>query len=160
MAERNAMSSRRTTKAYMREVLQTYRILFGQDERSRRLYAGERPSGTVDPILDDLCERKRIRLDLTYHGISHEQGDYSLAYDFLLLGDRLLELQTYSDCLNPDRLSQLWTDRRNPLQFFTFWAVIIVGGISIVLSLLQLVVSTAQLVIAVRSVPSSCECMG
>jgi hypothetical protein len=49
----------------------------------------------------------------------------------------------------------LWRDRRNPLQWYTFWAVLVVGGVSILLSFLQLVVSVAQLVVAIKTAPPS-----
>lgn len=65
--------------------------------------------------------------------------------DFPLLGDRLLALQTYSNRLQPNKLRDLWRDRRNPLQWYTFWAVLLIGGGSLIASILQLVVSIAML---------------
>jgi hypothetical protein len=46
----------------------------------------------------------------------------------------------------PSKVTDLWRDRRNPLQWYTFWAVLWVGGASIVLAVLQLVVSLVQTV--------------
>ncbi|KAK0609967.1 hypothetical protein B0T17DRAFT_603395 [Bombardia bombarda] len=80
-----------------------------------------------------------------------ERDTYSARDDFPVFGKRLLTLQHHNLRQQPSKMRDLWRDRRNPLQWYTFWAVFLVGGISIVLSLLQLAVSAAQLYIAVRA---------
>jgi hypothetical protein len=76
---------------------------------------------------------------------------YNAAFDFPHLGMRLLKLHSYSVSQNPSKLKELWDDRRNPLQWFTFWAVIWFGGISIVLSLIQTGLSIGQLYISINT---------
>ena len=58
------------TKSYLLEVLLSYRLLFGQEKRSHKLYqARERlrvkDMGSYDPLLDHLCARKSLPDDST-----------------------------------------------------------------------------------------------
>jgi hypothetical protein len=48
---------------------------------------------------------------------------------------------------NPEDLGILLHDRRDLLRFWTFWAVIGIGGISIVLAFLQMVLAIVQIVV-------------
>lgn len=61
-------------------------------------------------------------------------------------GDRLRQLKAYMDGQKPEGIRGLWADKRDSLQWYTFWAVIIVGSISLLLSFLSLAVSTVQTV--------------
>lgn len=54
-------------------------------------------------------------------------------------------LQRFIMTQQPSRVRDMWHDRRNPLQWYTFWAVLWVGGASILLGVLQLLVASAQL---------------
>jgi hypothetical protein len=146
---------------FLREILLSYRLLFGQDQRSRKLFRDrERSSisgsGHFDPFLDDLCGRKAANLQPRIAELLPEQRIYSIETRFPVLGGRLLELQAYNMRQNPGKLKELWRDRRNPLQFFTFWAVIVIGGLSILLSFLQILLSAAQLAVSLRQ--SQCTC--
>jgi hypothetical protein len=114
-----------------------------------------------DELLDLLCAHhydSTIRnLDQTFwpvtcrdfQGSLLEQGSYSSQDDLPFFGQRLANLQQFTRRQQPSKLADLWRDRRNPLQWYTFWAVLIVGGISITLSILQLLVGIAQLAIAI-----------
>jgi len=82
---------------------------------------------------------------------SPEFGVYSAARDFPIFGSRLLALQKHNQRQQPSRVRDLWRDRRNPLQWYTFWAVIVVGGLTVILAILQLAVSVAQLYYAPRT---------
>jgi len=46
---------------------------------------------------------------------------------------------------NPQDLVALWYDRRDILRFYTFWAVVVVGGLSVLLSFIQTVLTAIQL---------------
>jgi hypothetical protein len=70
---------------------------------------------------------------------------YSARGDFPNLGKRLLELQDYMNAQNPQDLVALWYDRRDILRFYTFWAVVVVGGLSVLLSFIQTVLTAIQL---------------
>jgi hypothetical protein len=158
-----------------REVLLTYRLLFGQSSQSRELAQNllsmlKKSSQEVDPFLETLCTVSQSRSlfkklfrnndtrslptklfpasTIDARGTFIESGSYSAQLDFPIFGRRLLALQNHNLRQQPNRVRDLWRDRRNPLQWYTFWAVIWVGGISIILSALQLAVSSAQLYFA------------
>lgn len=150
------------------EVLLSYRLIFGQTRGSRQLAKAalrlERNRGAdeYDELLELVCTHpydRKLR-DLpsalwpvtcrNFQGSLQEQSSYSSQDDFPLLGQRLAKLQSFTRRQQPSELWDLWRDRRNPLQWYTFWAVLIVGGISIVLGVLQLLVGIAQLVVGVK----------
>ena len=69
--------------------------------------------------------------------------------DYVIWGDRLRQLQSLIDQRyqrKPKTSKQLWTNRRDAANYYTFWTVIAVGGISIFLALASLAVTTAQTV--------------
>jgi hypothetical protein len=75
-----------------------------------------------------------------------QQSDvYNARDSFPRLGPRLIKLQQFSSGQRPSKLTDLWRDRRNPLQWYTFWAVLLVGGVANILAALQLAVGIAQL---------------
>lgn len=57
---------------------------------------------------------------------------------------RLRELRAYMDSCNPTGLRALWRDKRNTLNYYTFWGVIVFGTLSVVLAIFSLGVSAAQ----------------
>jgi hypothetical protein len=63
-----------------------------------------------------------------------------------IYGERLRELKAYMDKQRPKNLRQLFKDRRDTVGYWAFWAVIFVGGASILLALISIAVSTAQTV--------------
>ena len=155
--------------ALHQEILLSYRLIFGQTRNSRRL---ARPILTrlkkgsdeleFDELLQTLCCKssgKWLRA-LPDHlwpvscrhnsGYLQEQHTYSAHDDFPVLGHRLMLLQDYNLRQQPSRIRDLWRDRRVPQQWYTFWAVLIIGGVSILLSTLQLVVSAGQLAYTIR----------
>ena len=152
----------------------SYRLLFGQDCKSRRLAHGEvsrlknsYAKQKIDTMLLDLCERKYEHGSLwwksydkvlqsypseiwpitcrTMEGHLQQSDVYNARDDFPRLGPRLIKLQQFSLRQSPSKLTDLWRDRRNPLQWYTFWAVLLVGGVANILAALQLAVSIAQL---------------
>lgn len=122
----------------------------------------EQNPNEYDGLLDLVCthpyDRHLLALPVSLWPITcrtferqlQEQSSYSSQDDFPLLGQRLAKLQEFTLRQQPSKLRDLWRDRRNPLQWYTFWAVLIFGGWSLLLGLLQLVVGIAQLVVAVR----------
>jgi hypothetical protein len=138
------------------EILLSYRVLFGQSSRSRALAQPlidklEKDGTPFDELLRTLCGRKKD-VDKLPHEIwpiccSHllESEVYSASTDFPRLGYRLIQLQRFSLRQRPSRLTDLWRDRRNPLQWYTFWAVLWVGGAATVLAIVQMGLQAAQL---------------
>ncbi|KAL4821927.1 hypothetical protein BDW67DRAFT_149843 [Aspergillus spinulosporus] len=156
------------------EIILSYRLLFGQDDKSRKLAREEvyrlknsYPNQSVDGMLLDLCEREYEYGSLwwktydkvlrgypseiwpitcrTMEGHLQQHDVYSARDDFPRLGLRLIKLQQFNSRQRPSKLTDLWRDRRNPLQWYTFWAVLLVGGVANILAALQLLVALVQL---------------
>lgn len=149
-----------------REVLWTYRLLFGQSSSSRKLASKiiGRLNGDTDSFLHTICTASTTRSRLfrrlpnpelpaylfpvtsrdMVDGWLNESDTYSCREDFPHFGPRLLAVQQYNLRQRPSRVRDLWRDRRNPLQWYTFWAVLWVGAITILLSFLQLVSTVVQ----------------
>ncbi|KAK7909058.1 hypothetical protein PG985_014936 [Apiospora marii] len=177
----------READAVHREILLSYRVLFGQSAQSRKLVArhllqlptpvsppqhasassthstahpggaslspSSNPSSNdIDPFLRAICTaplypRRGIRdfflsvrrsgeqlavpdaifppsnLDATGSQLQ-ESNTYSALDDFPIYGRRLLSLQRYNHRQQPNKVREIWRDRRNPLQWYTFWAVL------------------------------------
>ncbi|KAK1832511.1 hypothetical protein QBC39DRAFT_227705, partial [Podospora conica] len=132
------------------ELLCTYRLIFGQHSyRTHKLYRKNDPAsvGLVgeDPLLHDLCgNRSKGNKHLEAIDAFPEKLLYSAESDFPVFGDRLLTLQNYITAQSPNSIKALWYDRRDIHRFWTFWAVIIFGALSIVLSVIQTVLGGVQ----------------
>ncbi|KAI7786143.1 phosphotransferase [Diaporthe eres] len=74
-----------------------------------------------------------------------EKSTYRSDSDFPNLGDRLLELQDFVVSQDCGTLRALWYDVRDLNRFWTFWAVVVFGVTSIVLSMIQTVLAGLQL---------------
>ncbi|KAK1471448.1 hypothetical protein CCUS01_05930 [Colletotrichum cuscutae] len=143
------------------EVLVSYRLLFGQSARSRKMIKSqleklEKDNGqSIDKLLYTLCGPKK-EVDKLPRSIWPvgcrdfeqekllESDVYSAQSDFPRLGYRLINLQRFSLRQKPRRLTDLWRDRRNPLQWYTFWAVLWVGGAGIILAIIQTILAGVQ----------------
>jgi len=55
------------------------------------------------------------------------------------------------DNQKPTGFRQLWVDRRDSLNYYTFWGVIAIGVLAILLALVSLAVSIAQAVASFRA---------
>ncbi|KAI1420539.1 hypothetical protein F5Y12DRAFT_788172 [Xylaria sp. FL1777] len=144
------------------EVLMSYRLLFGQSRASRKvgkaLLQKMEANYDYDELLACLCTKSHKEVVKTlpetfwpvscrdYESNLQEVDAYSSRDDFPILGSRLATIQEFNLRQQPSKLRDLWRDRRNPLQWYTFWAVIIVGGLSILLAILQLVAAIVQVV--------------
>ena len=83
-----------------------------------------------------------------FFGESYNLRSYS---SFPRFGQRLRELKFYMDNQKPSGWYQMWKDKRDRVQYVTFWAVLVFGIISVVLALGSLVVSSAQTAAAFRA---------
>lgn len=142
-------------QSMFRETLLSYRLLFGQDESSRRLFnSHERAKveglGCLDPLLVQLCGEKTSLSQLVDHGAIPEQQSYDSTIDFPFYSGRLEALEHYIRVRKPRTLIDLWHDRRDPEKWVVIWVFLIVGGIKILISILQVGIAAAQLGVAVR----------
>lgn len=130
---------------YMREVLLSYRLLFGQHTRSRKLFPQiYRPPArlpTPDELLPVFCMAKHMDGRI----FPGDQPMYFAAQHFPVLSERIELISKELKNSRPTSITDLIRDRRDTLQFWTFWLVSIIGGISVILSLAQVVLQAAQI---------------
>jgi uncharacterized integral membrane protein len=78
------------------------------------------------------------------------QGSAFRPHDFPHYGQKLCTIQEYIDKHRPRRVIDLWRDRRDPEKTLTLWAVLILGIIGIILSLVQTLLNAVQVSLAYR----------
>ena len=129
----------------LRETLLSYRLLFGQSKEGRKLFRSSNPFEDIpaeahDLLLTSLCGRKSF--DSSAFG--EEKGTYRVARDFPMLRCRLATLKRQLSISKPRGWKELWRDKRDSAHWFTFWAVIIIGGAGLLLSFIQVVLQIIQ----------------
>jgi hypothetical protein len=118
-------------KDFYKEVLLTYRLLFGQDTSSYKHFNALKRKGVLiseehqDLLLSALCGESWESSDArrVYEIIEAEEPSlhYSPSTDFPFLGRRLLDIQKYVRGHNSNSIRAIWFDRRNPSAWWTFW---------------------------------------
>lgn len=115
--------------------------------------------GRLDPLLVALCGNPDLKCLPAYmwpvscrgfNGKLREQDVYRLGTDFPLLGKRLWAIEEFNLRQSPSRVRDLWRDRRIPIQWYTFWAVLIIGGASLLLTLVQTAVAIGALIVQMK----------
>lgn len=129
----------------LHEILLSYRLLFGQSKESRRVFRSSKPFEDIpaevhDPILTLLCARKSFDA----FDIGKPDRTYRVARDFPMLRSRLATLKRQLSVSKPRGWKELWRDKRDSAHWFTFWAVIIIGGAGLLLTFLQVVLQIVQ----------------
>jgi hypothetical protein len=137
----------------MKEIMLTYCILFRDDRKSRKIYqlrerARARFINGSDSKLDTLCGAD---WSTSIFASTPVKESYDSEVDFPILSRRLHRLQDYMLSIQPNRVLSVWRDRRDLTRWYTLWAVLIIGGISVVLGIIQLFLSAAQVGIAAES---------
>lgn len=132
----------------MCEILLSIYIIFGQVEKARRFYSPNKVfTGTHrnehDNLLSMLCGGNWPFLYSTNGPRS--SGIYYLSRDFPMMQSKLDFLNTVIQHKEPRSFSQLWKDKRNTHQWYTFWAIIFYGTLGLVIALAQLAVAVIQL---------------
>lgn len=131
---------------YLSEILLSYRLLFGQSRASRQRFSNIQP---LSQVSKDELDQLLIRLCSDEHSPVPErlldQKDYPLMSSFPILRNRILRLQQYLDDQKPENWKELWHDRRNIADYWTFWSVLVLGTIGLILSSLSLAVGALQL---------------
>lgn len=140
---------------FANEVILSYSLLFRCDPRARKEYRSRwrRTAGlnrALDPYLDELCIGSgRTFLNFltpTYKQPVRESFDASS--DFPVLSARLRKIQHFIDSIQPNRVRSLWKDKRDILRWYTFWAVVVLGGFNLVVAIVQTGLSSAQVQLA------------
>ncbi|KAM3446483.1 hypothetical protein MY3296_009630 [Beauveria thailandica] len=151
-------SNKFNAQNFVVEMQVTYRLLFRDDSRARKLYTQQERSraamtlddyeGTVDPYLDDLCGKNSPN---SWWFSQSVRDSYDAEADFPIFKDRLKRIQDYMHGIQPNRFMSLWRDRRDLRIWYTIWVVIILGIISLIAQFIALALSAAQLSIAQKS---------
>lgn len=120
-----------------RELLLTYRVLFGQDERSFRAFqrscSRKDTKYASDPLLPVLCDRSWTMPDAhdLYRDINAGavRDTYDSNADFPIMGPRLLVLQQFVKGCHPRTLTALLRDRRDPTAWYNVWTTQVCASI-------------------------------
>jgi hypothetical protein len=130
----------------LHEVVLSYRLLFGQSKHSRKLFQHLSDSNptlylNADPFLYSLCAKKHPDHYLT----PQDRSTYSVHHDFPVLGERITLLGRELKGTKPKTWMDLIRDRRDTTQYWTFWLVAMIGGASISLSFIQVILQGIQM---------------
>lgn len=145
---------------YLREVIETYRLLFGQDKASWELFRARyrirrrlrRQPPQWDPLLNSICGADWADQDIyNFLGSLPSKTVYSAQDDYPFFAERLVILHEFVAAQVPDDLLTLWRDRRDVSKYWTLWAVMVYGSIGVVLGVAQIGLSIAQVLYAVRA---------
>jgi len=126
---------------FFREILLSYRVIFGQDERSWKAFSRIIPawedrvdlssnpswesSWDCDPLLHVLCGRsvETPEARQVYEEVDANEptSNYIPHADFKFFGKRLLDLQDFIDQHQPRNVRGLLNDRRDVAAWYTLW---------------------------------------
>lgn len=140
--------------ALFEEVLRSYQLLFRNNEDSRKYYKKLRKKllkdavAFVDPYLDVLCGKEDLGRTVVENS---PRSSFSKKDDFPILGDRFSRLQEYMARMKPRRVRGLWQDRSDMKDWYTFWAVIWLGGLGLLLSLISMIAGVIQAIYTVKA---------
>ena len=128
------------------ETLLSYRLLFAQNKQARKLYRRLEPFAGIplegrDHLLSSLCGRKSF----STAQIPSDQDSYDLQRHFPILRSRIAVLHRNLSASKPKGWRELWRDKRDSAGWFTFWIVLIFGGVAILLSILQVLLQILQI---------------
>jgi hypothetical protein len=154
-------------------MLLTYRLIFGQDPRSSKLFAKEKAALTrrhsklkaastraiqphifalpdADPLLPRLCSLHADEPDAIEVYGDLNPGILQTYYTpdmYPFFAEKLLVLQAYVKEQHPHDWKTLWRDHRNKSNWWQFWAVLFIGGGTLILGTLSLAFQVWQAVL-------------
>lgn len=131
----------------LQETILSYRLLFGQNKASRQQFQKFKPFENIpeagrDAFLERLCGRKRYQSNSNIP----ERETYDLTHDFPILRSRLLPLLRHLSAKKPRTWRELWEDKRDSASWLTFWAVLVIGGMGLILAMLQTILQIVQVI--------------
>lgn len=134
-------------QSIMEEILLSFRLLFGQSvagrKHFRRLFkSSPELQANEDRMLFALCAEAHIEPEF----VPEDRPTLFLDRDFPVLGGRIKLLIEDLKESRPEGWRQLLRDRRDTLQYWTFWLVAIFGSVSIVLSMIQVILNGLALI--------------
>lgn len=118
-------------RVFYREVILSYRLLFGQDSNSHNDFnawikkGNPLPEEYPDSFLPLLCGQSWDSAEALpiYEFIEADDPSthYSPTEDFPFLGKRLLDIQKHVLNQKPNGFWAMWYDKRDPAQWWTSW---------------------------------------
>jgi hypothetical protein len=117
------------------ETIQTIALLLPRnDTKCKKWYEEElkRSRGKLDPAANDIELRPGGRMPGAY----------------VYWHDRLLVLKEAYDKSEPKGIRQWWFDRRNKVQWYTFWVAVVVLLLTIIFGLIQSITGVLQVIAA------------
>ncbi|KAH9889671.1 hypothetical protein F4778DRAFT_773285 [Xylariomycetidae sp. FL2044] len=114
------------------ETLQTLALLFPKYDRSTRQW------------YRDMAWKRGLDASLVENGGPHLHGHGRQIESFRYWHDRLIVLKQVYDESRPKTLSQFWRDRRNGVQWYTFWVAVVVLALTVFFGLVQSIEGALQ----------------
>lgn len=131
-------------------------MLFGIDKESRGLFKSKemvpsRNGNQGDPALSTLCGKEDASSIFDTIGSQIQDREaYDTTLNFPHLGKRLMKLHEFNAHFQPSAWRAIFADKRDPQRKVAFiWTVVIFGGMTFFLSLIQTVVAIVQLKISI-----------
>ncbi|KAI9759079.1 MAG: hypothetical protein M4579_002595 [Chaenotheca gracillima] len=128
------------------ETLHSYRLLFGQNKSSRNLFRRLYKSTPglnqhPDPLLQYLCTAKEVH----HCCVPYDRVTYYVQRNFGVLGVRVENIARELKGARPNSWKALLRDRRDTVQYWTFWLVAIIGCAGLLLSLAQVILQALSM---------------
>ncbi|KAI1123464.1 hypothetical protein F5Y10DRAFT_286015 [Nemania abortiva] len=149
-------ASEESVAELLHEILLSYRVIFGQNRRSRAVFRKLRPFASVpkqgrDQSLAEFCGKKRLKNPFA----PIEQEEYDLAIDFPHLRSRIAQLSGHVSSKKPRSVRRLWKDRRDSPSWLAYWSALTFGLMGLLLVLIQTVFQILQYVDSLEHEDSS-----
>ena len=133
----------------LRETLLSYRLLFGQSKASRKFFRTLRPfhrmpKEGVDKFLAKLCSRERNPLPDSLR----QSETYDLRKDFPVLRCKIAIIANRLSNKQPRTWKQIWNDRRDSPNWYTFWALLLFGGVGMTLAFIQVMLQIIEIILS------------
>lgn len=138
----------------LREIILSYRLMFGQVKRSRKAFRSLQPFQDVPKALQDsflleLCGRRSLDVSPWVT----EKENYHLPDDFPILRDRISTLQELLASQHTRGFRQVWRNRQYTEQWYGFWVILIVGLLGLFLAIIQVALQAVQVALAFKALP-------
>lgn len=126
----------------LNETLLSYRVIFGQSKASRNIFRRLHKnnlelSRSGDKLLYKICTQTCFE----HVDVPKDRPVYYAEREFPILGERIKLLAKELKAVKPKSWKELLRDRRDTLQYWTFWLVAIFGSLSVILTFIQVVLA-------------------
>ncbi|KAF3147730.1 hypothetical protein TWF594_002315 [Orbilia oligospora] len=139
---------------YLREILLSYRLIFGQSQNARKLFHTANPFGEKtpkelhDPLLEKLCTTDQYEsLDFLQKMNIIQRDSYRHKRDFPILRARIAIMQKHIREWKSRGWPSIWNHGVDPAaSWYTFWAVLVIGVLLLIMMVGLVVLQVLQFV--------------